>query len=60
MKHEITITATITIDVNPKNYPDSETPEEMLAVDMEQVDDDPFAYLEGDNVEWSFTGRILP
>jgi hypothetical protein len=60
MKHEITITATITIDVEPKNYPHSETQEDRLAVDLDQVDGDPFAFLDSQAVVWSFKGRILP
>ena len=60
MKHLITITAKVLVEVDPKAYLGATTDEERLEIDMENAREDTFEMLGYDNVEWEFKGELLP
>ena len=57
--HKITMTATLTVPVNPKHYPGYDTDEERLACDLENFSDSPGELLENENCQVSLTGEII-
>lgn len=59
IKLRITITAVFEYEADPKNYPNCTTPAEMLAVDLDNAEEDPFSFLATDSVEWKTTGEVI-
>lgn len=58
-KLRIKFEVVVEYDANPENYPDSaRTPEQMLAVDLANADEDPFMML-GEDADWKITGEVV-
>ena len=58
-RFKITFIATVEYDVNDQFYPGCSSVEEMLKIDLENANADPFFMLDYDDVEWNITGEIL-
>ncbi len=44
----------------PENYPaDKRTPEDMLAIDLAVVNEDPFMFIDSENATWNITGEVV-
>lgn len=56
---QVTISATCTYKANQDFYPNCKTAEEMLAVDVENADGDPFLFLSGEDLKWSVSGKVV-
>lgn len=54
---KIKITITMEYEVEPKYYSEGATTEEMLATDLENINDDPHAFL--DTFPYKITGEII-
>jgi hypothetical protein len=57
-KLRVTITAVVEYDADAKNYPGCVTPEEMLAADLKNADEDTFTFL-GGATEWKIAGEVV-
>ena len=57
--HKITMTATLTVPVNPEHYPGYDTDEERLACDLENFRDFPEIMLELKECQVSLTGEVI-
>lgn len=53
----ITFNVVVEYEADPQNYPDGYTPEQMLAVDLANAEEDPFLLVEGG--EWTTTAEIV-
>lgn len=51
------ITFTVEYDINPDHYPEGATPEEMLAVDLENAEEMPYAFIDMEGMR--IMGRLL-
>jgi hypothetical protein len=58
-KLRIVITATVEYEASPDAYPEGSTPEQMLAIDLENADDDTFMFLDNDDVKWDIKGEVM-
>lgn len=58
-KAEVTITFTVTYEINPRHYPDCQTLDEMLAVDVSMAEYDPITFIDQEDVRIEANGRIL-
>lgn len=45
-------------DANPEHYPGCNTPEDMLALDLRTVDNDPLMLMQ-DTDNWTITGEVV-
>ena len=57
-KARITFTVVKEYEFVPKYYEGCETAEQMLAVDMQNANDDPYLTI-GDDPEWTITGEVV-
>ena len=55
MKFKITVVGVFEYDVNPEDYPNDNTPEEMLNTDIDTVYEDPSPFIQ----DWQVTGQII-
>lgn len=61
MTNRITFLIEFEYDPDPSNYPDDcTTPEQMLALDLENASDDPASFIFADTANWEITGKVLP
>lgn len=61
-KVRIKMTAVLTVEfeADPKNYNVTDrSPERMLAIELENADDDAIGYFDNSETEWKITGEIL-
>lgn len=54
----MTFTVVVEFDVNPAHYPDSETDEERIAVDLAGAKDDSLAFISQD-ADWTITAEVI-
>lgn len=59
VKARITMTVTVEYEINPTSYPKGATPEEMLAIDIANAEDDPYIFLEMPESKLVVKGEIL-
>jgi hypothetical protein len=59
IKLRVTVTAVVEYEANPEHYPGATTPQEMLAIDMEGADNDPYSFISTDSAEWKVTGEVV-
>lgn len=61
MTKKIRITVEVTVEYTPTKefYPGCETTEDMLAVDLENANSDPFAFIDTENATWKVTGEVV-
>lgn len=60
MKAKITVSVTFEYEMNPENYMDGErTPEQMLATDLANINDDPFSFIDSSSAQWVIAGELL-
>jgi len=57
-KARITFTVVTEYEFVPEYYDNCETPEQMLAVDVSNANEDPYLMI-GDDAEWTITGEVL-
>jgi len=55
----VTVTAVVEYEADPQHYPGATTPQEMLAIDMEGADNDPYSFISSDSTEWTVTGEVV-
>lgn len=58
-KLRIQLTATLEYEANPTAYPDGSSPEQMLAIDLSNADDDTFMFLDNDDIHWEIKGEVM-
>ena len=58
-KLRIVVTATLEYETDPQWYPDASTPEEMLAIDLENAKGDVLLFLDNSNTKWEFKGEVI-
>jgi hypothetical protein len=59
IKLKLTVKVTCEYTPNPKHYPEGSTPQDMLEIDIEGADEDPFMFLGGDGLVWEVSGEVL-
>lgn len=60
MKALFKIHLEVITNLNPKNYPEGITPQEMLNLDLEQLREDPIFWLDAYEKDFVITGELLP
>lgn len=58
-KLRVIVTATLEYESDPEWYPDASTPEEMLAIDLENAKEDVFLFLDTSDTKWEFKGEVI-
>lgn len=58
-KIKISILVEVEYEPNPKYYPAGSTIDEMLAIDLGGVNEDPYPYFEMDGANMTITGEIV-
>lgn len=46
-------------EIDPRNYPEGSSTSEMLSMDIEAANEDPFLFLESPNTVWKIGGHLL-
>lgn len=61
MRAKIKVSFESEYEIVPKYYPENSSYEEMLNIDIKQIDDDPFIFLEGleNDDNWVVTGELI-
>jgi hypothetical protein len=58
-KARFTFTVIKEYEMKPDYYPDCSTPSEMLKVDIDNANEDPYLFI-GDNCEWEIKAELIP
>lgn len=58
-KAKIKIVVEVEFEQDPKYYPEGSTPEQMLAIDLQGVNDDPYLTMDLEGAKWTITGEIV-
>lgn len=58
-KLKITFEVSLEYEADPENYPGCSSPEEMLAVDLANAEDDPFLMLGDSRPVWKIAGAVI-
>lgn len=57
-KLKFKIVVEIEYDADPENYPeDKRTPEGMVEVDLKNISDDPYMFIDMEDANWTITGE---
>lgn len=59
MKAKITLTIELEYDLDPSIYPEGMTPEEMVAMDVENYETEPYWLMENDKSVMTVKGEII-
>ena len=58
-KVKLTFLIEVEYEQDPEYYPEGSSAEEMLAIDLMAVNDDPYLTMNLENAKWDITGKIL-
>lgn len=56
---KIKIVVEVEYDQDPQYYPQGSTPEQMLEIDLQGANDDPYLTMELDSAKWTITGKTI-
>lgn len=59
MKAKLKIVIEVEYPLIPSSYPEGSTPEQMVEMDVQQTDEDPFIIITGENATWTITGEVI-
>jgi hypothetical protein len=55
----MTLICTREFEINPENYPEGATAEEVIEIDKEGIIEDPFSFIDSAEVKVEVTGKIV-
>ena len=58
-KAKLTIMVEVEFDLDPQNYPGLTDPLQMLKVDINGAEEDPYMWLGGDHAQWTIKGELI-
>lgn len=58
-KARIIIVVEVEYDQNPQYYPAGSTPEQMLELDLQNVNEDPYITMDNNSAKWTITGETV-
>lgn len=58
-KAKMTITVEVEYDIDPEHYPGVTDPMQMLKVDINGAEEDPYMWLDRTNATWTIKGELI-
>lgn len=59
MKAKVSFLVEVEYEINPDHYEEGMSYEEMLAVDLEGANNDPFILIDSSSAKWTITGKLV-